>query len=219
MTDIHAVRRLNNSAATSLVEGDLDTALGLMHLCLQDMRMDLARVAGTALELNAGRSALDPLTAPLHQGLCRNDLCVSPNNAFHVFMKAFILPETEADFDAVAVVLMYNFGLGLQRKGIISGDLQSLGKAQKIYMMATNLLEIMEERGRNSTQVVAMGLWNNVGHLHSHFLDFEGVNESRERIRHYLSRANDLSAEDLLFFHQTVLFLDNCNTASRAPAA
>lgn len=219
MTDVNTIRRLNNTAVTSLTDGDIEAALSVLHVALGDLRMDLVRLAGHALEADGARPALDPLMVPIHQNLCVGDLGVSPNNAFHVFDKAFVLPETESDFDGIAVIMMYNFALMLQRKGIITGQRQELKKAMKIYGMAADLLEVMEDRGRRASQAVAMSLWNNQGHLHSHFFDLDQVHACKEKIRAYFARGNELANDDLLFFHQTVLFLDNCDVASLAAAA
>ena len=220
MADINTIKRLNNAAATSLADGDIDAAFSVLHVALEDLRLDLARGNGTHnVNLQGVRPSLDPFTVPVHSSLCCSDIYVSPNNAFHVFTKAFILPESEADFDAVAVVLMYNFGLVLQQKGILSGEERALGKARKIYLMATNLMEMMQEYERMPSQLFALALWNNMGHSHSHFLNLESVRECEGQIRHHLSRGNELSREDLVFFHQAMLFLENCNIASRAAAA
>uniref|UniRef100_A0A7S3L6L8 Uncharacterized protein n=1 Tax=Amphora coffeiformis TaxID=265554 RepID=A0A7S3L6L8_9STRA len=219
MADVNTVRQLNNAGATSLTDGDIDTAQSLLHLALGDLRLDLAQFPGIAFEVNGARPNLDPFMVPIHQNLCGGDLGVSPNNSFHVFTKAFVLPETETDFDGIAVILMYNFGVVLQRRGVMTGQRQELTKAKKIYGMATTLLKLMEDRGRTVCQALAVALWNNLGYLHSHFLEFAKVHESKEKIREYLARGNELSREDLLFFHQTVLFLDNCDIASLAAAA
>ena len=184
MNDINTIKRLNNSAATSLADGDIDTAFSVLHVALEDLRLDLAQGNGTANvnNIQGVRPSLDPFTVPLHSSLCCSDIYVSPNNAFHVFTKAFILPESEADFDAVAVVLMYNFGLVLQQKGILSGEERALGKARKIYLMATNLMEMMQEYERMPSQLFALALWNNMGHSHSH---------------HHLSRCRRLGKKEL----------------------
>ena len=219
MNDIHQIRRLNNSAATSLADGDIEAALSVLRLALEDLRLDLVAGNGTDIHLNAARPALDPFVVPIHQSLRRNDHCVSPDNAFHVFKKAFVMPEPESDIDGVAVILLYNFGLSLQRKGLITGQMNLFVKAGKIYEMATSLLEMMESRGRASSQIVALALWNNLGHSQSHMICIDKIRECRERIRYYLSRGHELEGEDLAFFHHTILFLDNCDLASLAAAA
>ena len=221
MDDINTIKRLNNTAATSLSDGDLDTALSVLHVALQDLRLDLVQGNGTAPGEDgpAIRPALDPLNVPLHHSLCFSDLCVSPNNAFHVFTKAFILPESENDLEAVSMVILYNFGLVLQRKAVMTGEERSFLKALKIYIMAADLLEMMQDHGRMASQLLALALWNNLGHSHSHFLNQEKVRECEIHMRYHLSRENELASEDLVFFHHAMLFLDTCNIASRAAAA
>ena len=219
MANVNTIRQLNNAGATSLTDGDMDTALSVYHIALRDFRLNLAHLPGTAFEVHGGLPRLDPIMVPVHQNLCVGDLGVSPNNAFHVFMKAFVIPESETRFDGIAIILMYNFGLVLQRRGVMRGNREELKKAKNIYRMATALLQQTEDRGRTVGQALAMSLWNNLGYLYSHFLNFDKVHESREKIREYLARENGLSVEDLLFFRQTVLFLDNCDIASLAAAA
>lgn len=221
MADVDTIRQLNNTAATNLADGDIDTALSLLSLALEDLRMDLHRETDNdRVQDPPAESTLDPFMVPVHKRLCVADLCFSPNNAFQVYKKAFILPASESEFDGIAIALMYNFGLVLQRKGIVEGHDETLKRAKKMYSMCSFLLDLMQDRGRQSSHIVTMALWNNLGHLHSHFWEMEEVGTCKEKIRLDLSRVgNTLSSEDFVFFHQTVLFLDTCNVASLAGAA
>lgn len=186
--EMNAVRQLNNTAVANLAAGNLDTAVSLLHLALEDLREDLGQraLAGGSV----ARSILNPTTVQLHPSLCKFDFCFSPNSAFYVYKKAFSIPETEMDADGIAIILIYNYGLALQRRGLLRGEDLSLRKAKKMYAMSLDLAELMEHNGRGLSQVLAMALCNNLGHLHSHFLETAEVRQCREKLRISLSRSD-----------------------------
>jgi hypothetical protein len=218
---------LNNSAATSLADGDLATTLSALHLGLQGLRWDVQQeVTRTRpdAEFNLPRArappTLNPAAISIHQSLHGNEILVSPCNAFVPFAKAFMLPESDSTFDGIAIVLLYNFGVALQRQGIHDGIGETLLKAQKMLQMSQALVEVYEHKGGKPSQLLALALWNNLGYLHSHFHEREGVVHCRERMRHYFfAESQGLTSEDFLFFHQAILFLDTCDIAARAGAA
>ena len=218
---VNNVRRLNNLAATSLAEGNLENAVAVLHNAVHELRIGLNVLDRTgAFADEAETIVLDPLAISVHPSLHGNELIASPSNAFHSFTKAFVLSESESDVDAIATILVYNFGVALQRKGINGGERAALQRSKNMLTMATDLLVMAENRGRQPSPLLALALWNNLGYLHSHFFEYEEVRNCRDRMRHYYSASwSELDTEDLLFFYHAILFLDTCDFAAVAAAA
>jgi hypothetical protein len=200
----------------------------------------------------------------IHPSLHSNNVSTSPNNVFQPFTKAFVLnvppegqPQQEADLATAPIILgedsildmtmvvLHNFGVALQQKGLLHGEQSVLETAQKIFLMEKELvLEHWErpppplpqnqrlrrrQRRPSCPVVIILALWNNLGHLYSHFHDLPHVQECQQQLRYHLrtittssqeeEETDHVETDDLRFFHQTILFWETCNLNARAAAA
>jgi hypothetical protein len=209
---------LNNAAVGLLHEGYLSPAA--MHL-KDALRAFTSRVAGDVEKLSSlsqQEHSIPILNVELGERLCSSDLIVSPNNAFRVYNSVFSFSETNAapsqesredrDSRSTLLVVLYNFGLLMHRRGIIEGKDVFLRKALQLYGMASDLVQGTPLEADGNLRLLQLALWTNQGHLCSHFLDDQGIYVCFQNAKYILlsSTSSSLNREDYVFFLSNVSF-------------
>jgi hypothetical protein len=222
-TALEDIGRLNNKAASLLVESNLKEASHILEVAIRNLRTELDQPDHLGTRREARSPHADIRGVPIHPGLCRHEYQFSPNNACLIYNNAFVLPTANLDRDVAAVTVLFNFGLVMQRRGILEGRDSWLRKSLKIYAMALSLAqdEALECRKDKDIQLLALAIWANQGFIYSHMLDYAMVNLCKEEIRDSLTKSPDrLSVQDKVFFFQAVFYIDFCGLSGLlSPAA
>lgn len=211
------VSHLNNSAVSSLAQGDLKRAHELLNSALRDFYQDIEEhPVGRLLErdhhVNGTRHTMVIRPVPLHPALCGWDWAFSADNPFQIYNRAFFVPLSHLDQDEVAAVLLYNFGLVLLKRGIAEGKRKLLRKALKIYGMAVDLLQDEAFTSQDNQQVfhlLELAVWANQGFIHFYNLDYLRVRSCKDHIKNIVNNGPRLcSYGDMTLFIQTVMYIE-----------
>ena len=238
---------LNDLAASSLRDGNDHEALRIFQDALTSLRTgsaeDYAREPHHASSARrSDRSAplqdLKPLLysipavtdAANHDLLLKIDSKRSPSNAFSMFDRVFVFHDRQKHLRGekyalpqVPAVIMYNIGLVHHRKAIIEGCQISFERAKELYLMSLRLLEENVTWGVYSSQfnLLLLALFNNLGHIHSHFYNIPETARCREQMLItflWTDCTRLLTKEEYIFFYMNLLLTAEA-WPSLAPAA
>jgi hypothetical protein len=147
--------------------------------------------------------------------LCKTNtsfLSASPDNLFDFYNRAFVISPNIAGglpviYESVTVaVLLYNTGLNCHGNAIRSGSSRELRRALQMYKMSLRIIQDNSSlHGEDMLQVVLLALLNNMGCIHSHFYDWNEMNECREDLYSLFASSNNLTMEDYVFFSYVLL--------------
>lgn len=223
-----------NDCAVGLLcgKGQAKNASRVLKIALRDLKNGLASTKPQEPFAPQGPApeATEIMTIPLqdgHTGLL-DDSASSPDNAFSVYRSAFVLPLSSScaiSSDDLATVLLFNLAMTLQIQGIVQGKNLFLRKALKTYQSVANMLEtsphvgvVLEQRQNIANvgwKVFAMALFNNMGHICSHFLLQDEASECINRLRYLVGSLTTSTYGhdhedhgDLAIFHQTLLHVE-----------
>jgi hypothetical protein len=143
----------------------------------------------------------------------------SPHNSFCFYERAFLLdPEDTTHISSITLtsVLLFNMGLSFHQRGLSCGGNSTffLQKALGLYKMFAALTgsvasaqgngnpHLLQQKHREyrtmiSMRTILMALWNNMGHLYSHFFMYNEESECGRQLLHLLQQ--DLYSR----YHQT----------------
>jgi hypothetical protein len=175
----------NNTAVQSLKEGRCSDAsvalkLALLHLqaAFRSASIDEASMVGFSkendvchhvqetdlLDTNVTDAGLAPQAAHLDLDANMN---IDASDAYLVlFDRAFYLPPHESRERVISTVLLYNCALASHISGVLRGNSQSVYDALRMYKFACRiLLEIADVDDANSTELLRLALYNNMGHV------------------------------------------------------
>jgi hypothetical protein len=151
----------------------------------------------------------------------------SPSNLFTFYPRMFRISSDANDLSIskILVVLLYNLAVA-SHMDTISEDTpnpQQLKKVLELYETAMRVAHTSwTTKDAEQFLCVLLALTNNVGHIHSHMLNFQQTRESLSLQMHLLARAteeNPLALEDYeVFFESVCVFLDG-HDLCLAPAA
>ena len=207
---------LNHNGVVLLGQGKAIEAMRIFQAALSDLTGSLCQMD----QSSDGTSAWHTITPVPLFGPDLQDDEASPNNVFRIYTNAFISDQGMSDADEAAMMLLYNFALAWQLRGVSEGKAAYLRKALKVYGLLLNMFETRNnECGGPGWKLLKLALWTNVGHIHAHHVRFEDAKECTNRLRELLFQSFDLPMEDLLFFNQAVFHMDMQGSASLAPAA
>lgn len=218
MEAVKRVVELNEAAVVGLHEGSADSSVLLLREALNLYRLELT---GDAKDINFGPNG-DPhdrlLAVQLNDVLCENDARVTPDNVFSPFNFAFCFTEDVANVDSAAVVVLYNYGLSLHRRGMIKGNQTDLRRALQLYAMAYGLLQDEAMESRFELGRVGLALATNQAQLYHHFLDYDKVGNCLAHLQSMLENRSQmsLSMDEFSFFFHVVFFSSRRVTASPA---
>ena len=218
MEAIKRIVELNEAAAIGLHEGSIDSAVLLLRDALNLYRVELTGANRINFGSNSDDSHDNVLGVLLDESLCKNDGRVAPDNIFSAFNCAFCFMKEVASVDSVAVIVLYNYGLALHRRGMIKGNNSDLQKALQLYSMAYGLLQDDAMSTRYELGRVGLALLSNQAQLFQHFLDHERVHYCVDRLQVMLERRNEMSltADEFSFFFHVVFFSSRRVAASPA---
>jgi hypothetical protein len=139
-------------------------------------------------------------------------LSASPDNLFDFYNRAFLLSSNLAAelpmvYESVATaVLLYNMALSGHGKAVRSGSSKELRRTLKLYKMSLRILQDDSSlHSEDMLHVLLLALLNNIGCIHSHFYDWQDMQECREVLYSLFASANDLTVEDYVFFSYVLL--------------
>ena len=218
MQAVKRVVELNEAAVIGLHEGSVDHSILLLREALNVYRVELT---GDAKEISFGPNG-DPhdqvLGVQLNEGLCENDLRVTPDNLFSPFNCSFCFTEDVANVDSAAVVVLYNYGLSLHRRGMLRGNETDLQRALQLYSMSYGLLQDEAMATRYELGRVGLALAANQAQLYHHFLEHEKVQNCLSHLQTMLEKRTqlNLSLDEFSFFFHIVFFSSRKVAASPA---
>ncbi|CAB9516560.1 expressed unknown protein [Seminavis robusta] len=151
----------------------------------------------------------------------------SPANLFTFYPRMFRITSEAKDLSIskILVVLLYNLAVASHMDAITEEipDPQHLKKVLELYETAMRVAHTSwNTADAEQLLCVLLALTNNVGHIHSHLLNFQQTRESLSLQMHLLARAteeNPLAMEDYeIYFESVCVFLDG-HDLCLAPAA
>lgn len=220
MEAVKRVIELNEAAVLGLHEGSLDTSVDLLREALTIYRV---QVVGDGIHEEVPcpdkANRKDQLLAvEVHEGLGRSDACFTPDNLYSAYNFAFCFMHDVIHVDSAAVVVLYNYGLSLHRKGMMTGHEVDLRKALQLYSMAFALLQDESLSSRFELGRVGLALLANQTQLYQHFLDHGRVESCLYHIRHLLEcrQQIQLTSDEFGFFFHVVFFSNDQVAASPA---
>ena len=202
---------LNNLAVFSLVRGNIEEAYATLETAVHNFHHNLGDDDG-AESSDDDQGAFHGIRAvPIDPELSIADYLFSPENVFQIYDFAFLLRLQNLESDDIAITLLYNFGLVLQRRGILEGKHKFLRKALMIYGMALDLLQDEDLAHRNSATMTLLHLATraNQGFIYYYKLDHENVILCAEHVRDILQDCPGLLASvDVLFFRRIIFYIE-----------
>lgn len=151
----------------------------------------------------------------------------SPANLFSVYPRMFRIVGDiqQLSISKILVVLLYNLAVASHMEAITqeTPNPQQLKKVLELYETAMRVAHTSwSTQDAEQLLCVLLALTNNVGHVHSHMLNFQQTRESLSLQMHLLARAteeNPLDMQDYeVFFESVCVFLDG-HDLCLAPAA
>eukprot|EP00977_Amphora_coffeiformis_P015381 scaffold4510_cov183-Amphora_coffeaeformis.AAC.66 len=216
MQALKRVVELNEAAVIGLHEGSIGSSVVLLREALNLYRVELT---GDSKDVAYGPN-VEPhdnvIGVQVHQGFCESDAKVSPDNIYHPFNCAFCFVEEVANVDSAAVVVLYNYGLSLHRRGMLKGNQTDLRRAIQLYAMAYGLLQDEAMSTRYELGRVGLALLANQTQLYHHFLDLEKVHSCLGHLRTMLENREqmNISSDEFSFFFHVLFF-----SSRRVPAS
>jgi len=219
MQALKRVVELNETAVIGLHEGSIDSSVVLLREALNLYRVELT---GDSKDITYGPD-VEPrdrvIGVQVNQGFCESDSKVSPDNIYSPFNYAFCFMDEVANIDSAAVVVLYNYGLSLHRRGMLRGNTTDLRRAIQLYAMAYGLLQDEAMSTRYELGRVGLALLANQTQLYHHFLNFEKVHSCLDHLRTMLENREqmNISSDEFTFFFHAVFF--SSRRVSVSPAA
>ena len=151
----------------------------------------------------------------------------SPSNLFTLYPRMFRIVGSiqQLSISKILVVLLYNLAVASHMEAITQDtpNPQNLKKVLELYETAMRVAHTSwSTQDAEQLLCVLLALTNNVGHVHSHLLNFQQTRESLSLQMHLLARAteeNPLEMHDYeIFFESVCVFLDG-HDLCLAPAA
>jgi hypothetical protein len=215
--------QLNNSAVLDLAEGRINQAVLHLEQALQSFHQLLGLHEPQERNNSTTRTAEADIEAmPIDPQLSACDYMRSPGNAFRVYDVAFTLPMSHLHHEKAALVVLYNFGLAVLRKGSLAGSERLLRKSHKIHTMAATLVENSNFSDLSgSFYLLRLALLTNQGFLHAYFLDFEKAENCKDQVKALLLQLTTLNiaAINLTFFRQMVRLIELFGLPMNLPPA
>lgn len=213
--DPSAVDR-NSWAIVQLLEGNQTESLSSLHAALEGSRAQLRKMGPRRVALILERRfdvgilpvSLEGVVVPLGDP----SESASPHNIFRRYRCLFSIEGDDADSELLApevtVVLLYNLAVIYQELGFVNSDHASLVNAMRLYELARSVLSQAKEAKRQKLAIDLMelevALINNLGHMCSHFFNYERTIALRESLRQVVADLdpNRLSEEAHHFFRR-----------------
>jgi hypothetical protein len=226
---------LNATAASLLQEGSFHEADAIFHQALQQFTSSIT----STLSRSRRRFAINVVPVPVNKGISALEESFSPDNTFVLYDKSFLFSVAsnhdygiEVDMDTwklqLGAILLYNWGVANHCVAISTGSTTHLQRSFKIYSRAFAVLTQRTDMDFNdSTTLLLLALYNNMGHCCSHLAEPESAQKCHQYIRSICGRAKRLRqgfTSEYAIFDVNNLFLNNqggrrCSCLHFAPAA
>lgn len=196
-TPSNTVFGLNTTAASLLQEGSCHEADVLFHQALDQFTSSIT----STMSLSKRRFAINVAPVPVNKEISGLEESFSPNNAFVLYGKSFLFGvssnhdySNEVDTDTwklqLSAILLYNWGVANHCVAISTGSTTHLQRSFKIYSKAFAVLNQRADMDFNdSTTLLLLALYNNMGHCCSHLSEPESAQKCHDYIRSISGRA------------------------------
>jgi hypothetical protein len=157
--------------------------------------------------------------AEIEEGPLPYDPSVSSNNFFTLFNRAFsvfenVTPSLDTQarliyLPCILPALFYNIGLIYHREAIRYDRAEMFSEALDLYTTSLHLLGGNASCSIPSCNLLLLGLFNNIGHIHSHFNNEVQTLYCRDQLTAvFLSTdcTRLLTKDEFVFFYMNVLF-------------
>lgn len=216
------VANLNNEAVSYLQEGNYCAAVWDLEMSMEQLRhlhfCDQQNLKPLSYDAGALRVTSVPIApAPLHRG-------ATNNNIFDFYRRAFRIVSSPAEQLCIhplssMIVVRFNMAIAYHDDAIRRNRKSHFYLALEMY---EEILQMMKHYNIQGHMLLLLAIGNNMGHIHSHLLNFEQTREALYWVRQLaISSRRHFSAipyDDYTFFYQTVIIF-NGNDLTLAPAA
>lgn len=150
----------------------------------------------------------------------------STDNLFVFYSRVFVFAErNQGPPMREFVVLLYNLALAHHEEGIHKNTPSLLEDSLEFYEMAVDIMKSLSQQMDDYDLLLLLAVVNNMGHIHSHLLNFQETREKVELVKRLTAVANKRrnqsttgSETEYSFFFQAAVSHDG-RELSAAPAA
>lgn len=210
---------LNNAAVSHLQEGNYRAAVWDLEMALQSLAPSLT-IQKEVPAANEGNSTLRVKSVPIAPSSKESQ------NIFVFYRKAFQIVaggggDQHASIHSISslLVVKFNMAIAYHDDGIRRNYRSHFVRALELY---EDILYLMKDHKIKGHMVLLMAIGNNLGHIHTHFLNYSQTREALYWVRKLAIECGQHSAtipqDDYLFFYSTVVIF-NGNDLNVAPAA
>ena len=207
----------NAKAAALIHDGSYQEASSLLQQALFGLRDAMNESAQQEEESDAAMYQEDEHhtlrlgPVPINASIASFEGSFSPHNEFELFGKAFLIgADNESDIESsmefpmqLTAALLFNSGIASHCMSITTGRSDYLKRGFAFYKQAYHLLTHRDIDFNDSSIVLLLALYNNMGHCLSHQMDATGaiqdLRSAMEHILKKLDRSNDWSEEYVVF--------------------
>ena len=202
---------LHNQAITDLLEGREEEGIQRFHQCLslaktwceqgipasQEEEDEDLETSPYIFEI----SLVEVIDPEGENGASRTDGCVAMYLYRNLFGVDGVTIRRRDTLLQVISVIAFNIGITFHERGLVSGDTRLLAKARSLYCFSLKIVESDKSKtGELDLAALELALLNNLGHVSAFFLDFEGLERFRGRMKTRLTSLQQQSVDGYEFF-------------------
>lgn len=235
----------NTAAVAVLQQGDHDQAVLLLCQALKSIRdcrigsssssrKNQDSASSGICQAERSRQGADKNNRAIHCFESTDDVrMTSPGGFFFLYSNAFSIqgvPTTTLSHrdqqvlqNMLTSILLFNMALSFHRKGLFTAthSTKNLKRALRLYSM---IREMHGDEGKlqELPVLVQLALWNNIGHIHSHFFERKAAFHCQTRLAQGIANAlrqRSFSTDDYNFFQRSTLYSNGDQGFHVAPAA
>ena len=205
---------LHQDAIHRIFEGNVDAAKQLLVDCIERAKRHLVTQHPSEV------ATLQPLyldTIPLVGALGPDDGWRGYETRSFILYRQLLGPSflgAHAQWSAEAASLFcaaagYNLAMIYHHQGVTEGDVPAMSRARSFYCVGLDLLTSEGLEHNLEAILLALALYNNLGHLHSFLNDLEGVSQCRQDLEQRLStipQGHTMDVDTISFFQQSLMW-------------
>ena len=207
----------NNAAVSHLQEGNYCAAVWDLDKALQSL-YSLWKTENNFLVTSEGREVIRVKSVPIAPSSTSN----VNQNIFDFYRRAFQIVSVggHEHIHSISslIVVKFNLAIAYHDDAVRRSYRSHFGRALELY---EDILWLMKEYGIKGHMLLLMAIGNNLGHIHSHFLNYSQTREALYWVRQLTiecGRNSNVPHEDYTFFYKIVTIFHG-NDLNVAPAA
>ena len=218
---LNNIADFNNAAVSHLQEGNYRAAVWDLELALENFS-PLWAIEKEPPASNEGSSVIRVKSVPIAPSSAN----AASQNIFEFYRRAFQIVSVGgkgqlSSIHSISSLIVVKFNLAIAyHDDAVRRDYHShFMRALELY---EDILYLMKEHGIKGHMLLLMAIGNNLGHIHTYFLNYSQTREALYWVRQLTIECGQSSAnvpyDDYMFFYNIVTIF-NVNALNAAPAA